>query len=315
MYTVREKQKKAKELFNTVYPDLEKNQIESIRYATFFARHGNNEAKNYIVSIIQHPETCASTGKDSVYDLAQTSLYLFFRNYVRKCIETFYAKQIISNSSRYEKLKEAPNACFVAILANINSYDSEKGQLTTFFKNHILGALNEYEAESRSRQSKQTLAIDSKVSRTQTNMLNKGVVPNTRLVALESNLSVNQVIISQTRIKAENTSISADSEDGRYAAGKVKQTIFESPEKAFLENEEKNELRDMLEILSETERSVLLAVNGLEQIGNTFIEAEYDEDDSLIKIARYLGIKSNDVKTSKNQVLSQSSAKDRKSVV
>lgn len=285
--------KKAVVLFNTMEPNLEKNQMEAIRYATFFARHGINDAKNYIVSIIQHPEACAST---EVHKYAQTSFFLFFRNYVRKSVEAFYEKQLLSGSDKVERYKDAQMECFTALLNNINGFDNEKGQLTTYFKNHILGALNTYEANRKGRKSKGTLSVDATVERCRQSLLRRGVQPNARLIALETGLSVNQVLVSLKRLEGENTSISADSEGGKYAAGKAEQSLFESPEKAYIANEQKSQINEMLEILTDTERAVLLAMTGLEQIGNTFIESEHDDDDSLLKISKVLGIQSNDVK-------------------
>ena len=286
--------KKAEELFNSTGSDIKNDQIESIRYATYFARKGNNDAKNFIVSIMQQKDKCVS---GYVYNLAQTSFYLFFRNYVRKSVEAFYDKQMLSGSDKADRYQDAMNECFAMLLGNISTYDSNKGQLTTYFKNYILGALNEWEAHRKSRPSKGTMATDKIVGGMRNKLIAEGISnPSPRLIALKADISVNAVLNSLQRIESENTAISTDSEGGQFATGKTEQKLFESPEKAFIHQEEHSYIMDMLDILTETEKAVLLAMNGLEQIGSTLLESEHDDDDSIIKIARYLGIKSNDVK-------------------
>lgn len=281
--------------------DLEKNQFEAIKYASYFARRGNNEAKNFVISIIQHPETCVSS---EVSNLAKTSFVLFFRNYVRTETGSFYSRQVLESHDKNDRFQDAMQECMAEIFANINVYDPKKsGAPTTYFKRVILGALNNYEAKRKGRVSKGTLPIDAKVSKMETKLKNEGKNANANMIAYYLNVSVTQVLESQARIRGENTAISADSESGKYAAGIVKQNIYNTPEKNAIAKEKKEELLKLLDVLTDEEKKVLLATEGIELVEDEFIESEGEDSDTLHRIATRLGLDANKVKEIRNTAI------------
>ena len=94
----------------------EKNQCEAVRYANYFAKKGDDNAKSFIVSVIQK-------GSGEAARIAGNSLNLFLRNYVRHEVERFYARLPISDADRCDRCPEAIQECFVYICKQIHNYD------------------------------------------------------------------------------------------------------------------------------------------------------------------------------------------------
>lgn len=107
---------------------------EAIRYATYFAKNKNNDAKNFIINIINSDNEFPNV----ISDMAKTAFWLIFRNYVRVEVEKFYDKQSISLLEKSQRIGDAIQQCFIYIFSNLKRYDSEKGRISTFFSSKVL---------------------------------------------------------------------------------------------------------------------------------------------------------------------------------
>lgn len=233
---------------------------EAIRYATYFAKNKNNDAKNFIINIINSDNEFPNV----ISDMAKTAFWLIFRNYVRVEVEKFYDKQSISLLEKSQRIGDAIQQCFIYIFSNLKRYDSEKGRISTFFSSKVLrGSILEYEAQRKGRASKHTMRVDKATVNAIDELEKQGINANSAIIARLINKSVNEVQISKARIHAENTMSNYDStlinKEGIWG----KSTDFDSPEKKYINNENKMEIVKSLEILSNDEREYLLASLGI----------------------------------------------------
>ncbi len=270
-------------------------QLEAIRYATFYAKNRNVEAQNFIVMIIQ----MKSSVDAKVHELALTAFTLFFRNYVRVQCQKYYSRMEFPND--YERLlrtSEAVEECFVMILEDIYDYDSNKGRLSTFFSNRILGSIATFEAKRRGRASKQTMGIDKKVSKIETELISRGIKPTARRIALEmEDKNVERIFNSVARLEAENTMLSIEADQSKMGiCNKVEQARFDKPEEAYLKGETSSELMAVISTLSNLERDILLRMNNMILRNGTIIDAPENEVGDIYAIARDLDMKSGEVK-------------------
>ena len=207
-------------------------------------------------------------------------------------------------AERHNRCVEAVQECFVTIFATIDQYDPSKGLLTTYCKRNILGAITEWEAKRRGRGSKQTLNADRNVSNAEMRMIAQGKTPSARLISLETGEGIEQVLMSKARIEAENTMVSVESDEGKSGvANKKSQSIFDSPEAAFVSKEKTAELMEALDILTDIEKEVLLSMHGIKINGTQFEDTKTAEDDNIYEIANKLNIKSNAVKRIYNSAI------------
>lgn len=237
----------------------EKKQCEAVRYANYFAKKGDDNAKNFIVSVIQK-------GSGEAARIAGNSLNLFLRNYVRHEVERFYARLPISDADRCDRCPEAIQECFVYICKQIHNYDPSKGKITTFFCSKIIyGIVSEYEAKRRGRKSKQTMKVDKVVSNAYKELVAEGYQnPTIRQLSMKTGKNVEAIMNSRARIVAENTMVAFDSTDpGNPVSLKKNQSTYDNPEEYAERKDHIEALIKKLDSLSDLERELFLASNGL----------------------------------------------------
>ncbi len=269
-----------------------KTQREAVRYANFFAKKGSDEAKNFIVSVIQKkkenwiaPETVS---------IACNSFVLFFRNYVRREIEKHYIRQPISATERFMRVQESVQECFAYIMEHIDRFDPSKGKITTLFNGRILrGITMEYEAKRKGRGSKQTMKIDKIVANAQKDLATAGITPTVRQIAMHTGKNVDVIINSKIRMAAENTMKTIDDPDFNNTGGKTAQSQFVQPERSVINKEETSNLVASIEKLPDIEKTVFLLMEGFQLEDGDLVETDVK---NAPDVAESLNIKPNEVR-------------------
>lgn len=260
---------KANQLFYTFKEDSDyefdtKSQIESIRYATYYAARNDNDAKNFVISIIQNKNIDAEVG-----NVAKYAFWLFFRNYVRVEITKFYNKQTINDYEKMLRITDALQQCFLYIFEHIDGYNPSIARINTYFNNQVIrGAVLEWEALRRGRSSKQTMRIDKLITKAQRECKEMGIEPTNAILANMSGRSFNEVQTALARINAENTLSTYDTPDVNNK-GSFSSETFMSPENKVLEAENTKELIQKLNTLKKEDREILLMSLGLIIIDDT----------------------------------------------
>lgn len=260
---------KANQLFytfkeNSDYELDTESQIESIRYATYYAARNDNDAKNFVISIIQNKNVDAE-----VENVAKYAFWLFFRNYVRVEITKFYNKQTINDYEKMLRITDALQQCFLYIFEHIDGYNPSIAKINTYFNNQVIrGAVLEWEALRKGRSSKQTMRIDKLIAKAQRECKEMGIEPTNAILANMSGRSFNEVQTALARMNAENTLSTYDTPDVNNKGGASSET-FMSPENKILEAENTKELIQKLNILKKEDREVLLMSLGLIVIDDT----------------------------------------------
>ena len=240
----------------------EKKQLEAIAYALPFARTGNNEAKNFIVMIIQKEESNATP---EVGKAAMDAFGKFFVNYVRTQCEADLKAKAIDNAaeaSLYSNIEQAIDEAFATLSYDIMNYDPTKATLTTWAKPRIKDGITNMIAKSRGRKSKTTIQVDKNVSAVQKSLLEKGITPDARLIAIRSGYSIEQVNKSLSRMQSENQSVSMDAEE--FTETNKMPQDFKTPEQQILLKEQAASLSNAWNLLTPLEQQVVSLRNGLD---------------------------------------------------
>lgn len=304
------------EKFYSIDGDDEKkvrSQVKAIRYALWFARKGDNRAKNIIISVMNKKVPALS---EDVMAEAQTAFYLFISSYVRTEIEKkYHEKQILFENSTQLKdaIREAMGYAWESILEALPRFDESRGAITTFVREPIKEGFYVAEAKRNQKTSKQLLSIDGRIVKAKQAIEEKGIEATPRLIELELNagkkpnqktVGVQQIIASGERARGESSCFSADgdSNEALYFNKEAAQTRFLTPEEA-LETEEKNKkIINIIMSLDEVPRYVLLASSGFEVTEDGIFEAETK---SMSQLAEELELSGDEVFKKKNIAIDQ----------
>ena len=258
--------------------DDEESQKEAIRYATYFAKKNNTDAKLFVISIIQQADQgFYNLEPGHVGDMAKYAFYMFFRNYVRVQVEKFYSKQNISDLERVSRTEDAIQECFLYIFANIDKFDVSMGYApNTFFNQKVIrGAISDWEAARKGRSSKQSMRTDKMTVNAIKACEDLGIEnPSSALIASMIGKNYKEVQMARTRIYAENTMGTFDTPDINNKGGTIVQEVFKVPEASVLSDERTQELIDALSILTDEEQTFLFMNKGIRCDGTSFIETD-----------------------------------------
>lgn len=268
---------------------LNDDPIESIRYAAYFAKRNNNDAKNFIIDIVQKSNAGIYPSEPgTIGDIAKTAFWLFFRNYVRTEIEKYYNKQGLTNTERMARTEDALQQCFTYVFENIDKYDPSIARINTFFSSMVMrGPIFEWESLRKGRNSKQTLRTDKMTVNAIKQCEDMGIKPNSAIIASITGKSFNEIQTARIRIKAENTMSTFDAPDLGNSGGTIVQTAFETPENKLIEEERTKELINKLDALTDEEKTLFLMTQGINCTGSEFYETDAM---SPIDIEEQLGI-------------------------
>ena len=253
----------------------EKMQMEALRYAAFFARKGNNDAKNFIISIVIQSKYLKSMSHD-VKDMAGTAFWLFFRNYLRTEVEKYYNLQPISAAERYSRIEGALQHCNKYVFENIDNFDPTIAKINTYYNSQIIrGVILDFEALRKGRSSKQTMRIDKLVANSKKKFEENGIEPTVAIIAADIGKGYGEVETSLARITAENTMVTYDVDGLNNNGGSIAQSTFSSPEDKILAAERiKDLIKHINETLNDTERDFFLWHQGVFYTGDTLIPIE-----------------------------------------
>lgn len=280
----------------------EREQLEAIRYALWFARNNDNDAKNFILMVINNPDL----SNDYIVEKAKDAFALFIASFIRTEITKLYKKNNIHFSSASKEREAVVNAigvCWEKITKSIHLYNPEKGMITTFLRTRIIDGFTEYESQRRGKPSKQVSIIDSKVAAARKSLEARGVTPTTRLIALELNeknpseaekIGYQQIIASNDRITGEAGTFSYDdsSDDAFYFREKQAQKIFLTPDEYLAKKQIVEDIIKAIHNLDPIEQKIFLMSNGFEIENDLLYESTpYSE----AEIAEMLNISTNDV--------------------
>lgn len=273
-----------------------KSQIESVKYALSFARKGNNEAKNFIITIINNPEL---SDDKIVVKKAQDAFYLFITAYVRSQLQEYYKMRHIvfdSEEKRIEALEEASQESWIEIMRQLPKYDPSKGAITTFIKMAIFEGFNQYESKRNEKPSKQKMSNDVKIAQAIQALRSKGIPVNPRTVEIEveqmypglvRKIKIPQVLESIARTEAQMTSFSMDEsedyDDRTNIKNKMKQRLFMLPEEAVERAEQTEKLLNAIEQLDHTEQQIFMESLGYETDSSQICMTERKSDEQLAR--------------------------------
>ena len=253
------------------YEGNEKDQIESLLYAQYFARSKRvcRAAHAFIMRILtKDKDFCKS---QTVYECAQTSFYYFFRTYLLRECQKFAESRNVAPGDRHDYIEEAMQNCLVFVYSALPKYDVDSGfAVSTYFQPFIKDALTSFESIKKGRSSKSTMRTDAVIVNAQKELLAEGIIPTPVFVALRTKRKVEETANSMARIKAENTMISKDANE-LIISGK-KQDTFLEPDKSVIQEEQTEELMNALRSLNPDQRTVLCYTLGI----------EYDEQNHMI---------------------------------
>ena len=271
-----------------------KSQEEAVRYANYFAKKNNNDAKNFIIDIVQRSKINDPTLVGDTGAIACTSFYLFFRNYIRTEADKYYKRQPISDSERASRMADAIQTAFAMIYENIDKYDPTIAKINTFFgKKQILGAFYEFESKRKGYKSKQSMRISQTIIKEANRLESEGIEKNAAIISHLTKQSVNQVNNALQRAKIEQNTGTLNTPDLNNSGGYVSQKVYETPEQKLQKEEQTRELIEHLSVLDERELFVYLAYTGVVCTGNRFYE---EKPMSYSEIEAKYGINKDDAK-------------------
>jgi len=271
----------------------EKTQIEAIKYAEFFAKKHVLEAQHFIIDAIQNYEKSAS---EEAMNRTKEAFYMFFRNFVRVKVEQFYKKHAhhyVNIAKMHEDIQDAMSYCWVYIWNDIDKYDYNKAELTTYYRTRIQDAISNFEAKKNFRASKTTMRVDRIVSKAQTALLEQGLKPTVHMISNYckrhgEELTPEQIKLSSARILAENTMTRIDDENS--ATNKRKQSRFETPEERIMSQERVEELIEAFRCLTEIEQKVYELSNGFKILIDDHEIIDLDKKCNPNEVAKQLDI-------------------------
>lgn len=278
---------KARKLF---YEGDEKDQIEALLYAQFYARRTSNckPAHMFIMRILtKDAYLCKSF---AVYEQAQMSFYYFFRTYLLRECQKFVDIRDIPQSERMDFIDDALQTCHAYVFKALPKYDVDSGfAISTYFQPFIKDALTSWESTKKGRSSKSTMRTDAAIVNAQKELIAEGITPTPVLVALRTRRKVEETSNSMARIKAENTMISKEANDV-MVSGK-KQDTFLEPDKSIVQSEMTGKLIEALQSLNADQRQILCYTLGIDydEHSNLIIDSGHEKM-SVKQIANKLGL-------------------------
>lgn len=280
-------EEKARKMF---YEGNEKDQIEALLYAQFYARKLRNckPAHMFIMRILtKDVGLCKST---AVYEQAQYSFYYFFRTYLLRECQRFASSRNIPQNERADFIDEALQNCHAYVFKALPKYDVDSGfAISTYFQPFIKDALTSWESLRKGRTSKSTMRTDAAIVNAQKELMAEGITPTPVLVALRTRRKVEETSNSMARIKAENTMVSKEAND-LILIGK-KQDTFLEPDKNIIRSEMTETLITALQLLNPVQTQILCYTLGIEydKEQNAIIDSECGKI-PLKQIATRMGI-------------------------
>lgn len=263
-----------------------KSQIEAIRYATYFAKRNDNDAKNFIIDVIQKADKGQfESDPGSVGDVAKYAFWLIFRNYVRVEIKKFYLHQGITEYERSKRMGDALQHCFAYIFEHIDDFNPSIAKINTFFSSIVIrGVVLDWEALRKGRPSKQTMRTDKLTANAIEECKEQGINPSTAVIASLINKSYNEVQTSRARMRAENTMSTYDVPNLNNKGGYATSETFTPPEQKMLEKENTKELIDNLSTLTDQERELLFMHLGITCNGKELYDAQPLDSTAIEKL-------------------------------
>ncbi len=244
-----------------------KSQIEAVRYATFFAKQNDNDAKNFIVRVIQMSDRdeleSSVDNPNGIGAVAKHAFFLIFRNYIRTTVNKFYNKRTDTDPAKSAPIDDVLQQVWAYIWTKIGDYDPSISKITTFFNYNVLrGPILDCEAAKKGKANgRHKMRIDKNVFHAVEECKNLNIEPTTSTIAVLTGKSFNEVQESLTRMQIENTAISYDAlknDKNNYKPADE----FSSPEQKLIEDERNKELFDNIKALSEEEREMFLLFHG-----------------------------------------------------
>ena len=252
-------EEKAKKWF---YEGTEKDQIEALLYAQFYARKTSNckQSHMFIMRILtKDASVCKS---QAVYEQAQMSFYYFFRTYLLRECQKFADSRDIPQSERSDFIDEALQTCHAFVFRALPKYDVDSGfAISTYFQPFIKDALTSWESLRKGRSSKSTMRTDAAIVNAQKELIAEGITPTPVLVSLRTRRKLEETSNSMARIKAENTMISKEQHD--MMVSRKKQNTFLEPDDCIVQAEMTSKLIEALLSLKPDERQVLCYTLGI----------------------------------------------------
>lgn len=252
----------------TLYFDMDDNgnlkessQKEAICYAAYFARCGNDDAKNFIIcDVINKEETAASI---AIREFACNAFYLFFRNYVRQVTEKHY--NVLPRKVSYDRVVEGENYLWLYIIETLSKFNPSISKINTYYSfNALNNELQNFDISFTGQAvSKPTWIFFSKVGTVINDIENNKQVPTIDAVTMLYNEKFNDTKKPEAIKNAidflsmQNTMVKADSEEGVGLMNAQAQSAFAEPEKAYIKKEKDVVISTIINSLTDLQKNIL----------------------------------------------------------
>lgn len=185
------------------------------------------------------------------------------------------------------------NCGVIGILNSLDRFDPDAGKPTTFFKRYIQKELSDFVKNYVYGTTSYHATNMKKVKKALMYFEDRGIDdPSVADIALQTNL--NPAIVENTMMMITVSNLKYYQEDEMYEIDEFMPSNRETPEKMFIESEEKSMVMDALKILDPIELKVVMMKFGLEDRASTDAE-----------IAREIGRSISEMKSIRNRALSK----------